>query len=317
MSSQHADLTQRPLPDAAKANWVDTLAPAVARPYLKLARIDRPIGWWLLLLPCWWSAGLAAVAGPAMLPNLWHCALFFIGAVVMRGAGCTYNDIIDRDIDAQVARTRGRPIASGAISARNAAIFMVVLSFIGLGVLVQFNLFAIGLGICSLAVVAAYPFMKRITHWPQAVLGLAFSWGALMGWAGAFGTLDWPAIALYAGAVLWVVGYDTIYAHQDREDDAMIGMKSTALKFGAATPKWLTGFFGLSWLLTVGAGLMAGAGVVFIVAMLPAAAHLAWQIITLDVDDADNCLTRFKSNRDYGLMVFAAFVLTAALGVSG
>ena len=216
-------------------NWVDTLAPPWSRPYLRLARADRPIGSWLLLLPCWWSAGLAAIATGQPYPNPWHVALFFIGAFVMRGAGCTWNDIVDRDLDAKVARTRSRPIPSGQVSVKGAAIFLVLQALVGLLVLLQFNRFTVFLGIASLAIVAVYPLMKRVIWWPQIVLGLAFSWGALMGWAAVFGALDAAPLLLYAGAIAWVIGYDTIYAHQDREDDALIGVKSTARLFGERT----------------------------------------------------------------------------------
>ena len=197
----------------ATGNWVDSLAPAWSRPYLRLARLDRPIGSWLLLLPCWWSSALAAIAAGWSLPNLSHIALFFIGAFAMRGAGCTWNDIVDRDLDRKVERTRSRPIPSGQVSVGRAALFLVVQALIGLAVLLRFNAFAVAAGIASLAVVAVYPFMKRITYWPQIVLGLAFSWGALMGWAAAFGSLDARPLVLYAGSIAWVIGYDTIYAH--------------------------------------------------------------------------------------------------------
>ena len=218
----------------ATGNWVDSIAPAWSRPYLRLSRLDRPIGSWLLLLPCWWSAALAAVAAHARAPSLWHIVLFFIGAFAMRGAGCTWNDIVDRDLDKAVERTRSRPIPSGQVSAAQAALFLVLQALLGFAVLISFNTFTIGLGIASLLIVAIYPFMKRITYWPQIVLGLAFSWGALMGWAGAFGRLDLPALLLYAGSISWVIGYDTIYAHQDRDDDALIGIKSTALSVRSA-----------------------------------------------------------------------------------
>src|SRR5258708_30612973 len=213
----------------ATGNWVDTLAPTWLRPYLRLARLDRPIGSWLLLLPCWWSAALAAVAGQARAPNILHLILFFIGAFAMRGAGCTWNDIVDRDVDGAVERTRSRPIPSGQVSVAQAALFLVLQALIGFAVLITFNGFTIALGIASLAIVAVYPFMKRITYWPQIVLGLAFSWGALMGWSGAFGRLDLAPLLLYAGAISWVIGYDTIYAHHDREDDALLCLKTTAL----------------------------------------------------------------------------------------
>src|SRR5947207_15065440 len=216
-------------------NWVDTLAPAWARPYLRLARAGRPMGALLLLLPGWWSAGLAAIAAGHPYPNPWHVFLFFVGAFVMRGAGCTWNDIVDCDLDRQVARTRSRPIPSGQVSVKAAAVFLVVQALVGLLVLLQFNGFTILLGIASLTIVAVYPLAKRVTWWPQIVLGLAFSWGALMGWTAVFARLDAPALLLYAGSIAWVIGYDTIYAHQDREDDALIGVKSTARLFGSRT----------------------------------------------------------------------------------
>src|SRR5215471_14672527 len=200
-------------------------------------------------MPCWWSAGLAAVHAHQAIPNPWHVVLFFVGAFAMRGAGCTWNDIVDRDIDASVERTRSRPIPSGQLTVTQAAAFMVMQAVIGLAVLLQFNLFTIYLGIASLAVVAVYPFMKRITYWPQIVLGLAFSWGALMGWPALLGRLDWPPVVLYAGAIAWVIGYDTIYAHQDRDDDALIGLKSTAILFGERTRPMLAFFYGAAVVL--------------------------------------------------------------------
>jgi 4-hydroxybenzoate polyprenyltransferase len=293
-------------------NWVDGLAPAWARPYLRLARLDRPIGSWLLLLPCWWSAGLAAVAAGRQV-DIWHVVLFFVGAFAMRGAGCTWNDIVDRDLDAQVERTRSRPIPSGQVTVAAAAAFLVVQALIGLAVLLQFNRFAIAAGIASLAVVAVYPFMKRFTYWPQIGLGLAFSWGALMGWAAAFGRLDAPAYLLYAGSIAWVIGYDTIYAHQDREDDALIGIKSTALLFGARTKPMLAVAYAGAVALIALAGWTAGAGLVFALGLVLFAAHLAWQIARLDIDDPLNCLAVFKSNRDAGLILFAGFVVDAML----
>ena len=297
----------------ATGNWVDTLAPVWSRPYLRLARLDRPIGSWLLLIPCWWSCALAAIAAGAWTPNLAHLALFFIGAFAMRGAGCTWNDIVDRDLDRSVERTRSRPIPSGEVSVAQAAMFLVLQSLIGLAVLLSFNAFTVGLGIASLAIVAVYPFMKRITYWPQIVLGLAFSWGALMGWAAAFGRLDRPSLLLYAGSIAWVIGYDTIYAHQDRDDDALIGIKSTALLFGERTKPMLTLFYTLAVLLCAAAGIAAGAGPVFMLGLLAFAAHLIWQIAQLDIADPDRCLALFKSNRDAGLILFAGSLLDAAV----
>jgi 4-hydroxybenzoate polyprenyltransferase len=299
--------------DAPASNWVDRYAPDFAKPYLRLMRADRPIGTWLLLWPCWWSAALAWKAAGTRIPDLWLLLLFAIGATVMRGAGCVYNDIADRDFDAQVARTRSRPIPSGQVSIAQAAIFMVALSLIGLAVLLQFNRFAIILGMASLGIVALYPFMKRITYWPQAVLGLAFSWGALMGWAEVFGRLDAPALLLYAASIAWTIGYDTIYAHQDKEDDALVGLKSTALKFGPRTKPWLSLFYGAALALLLAAGALAGAGWPFFLGMALASAHLVWQVTTLDTDDAGNCLRRFRANRDFGAIVFLALLADMAI----
>jgi 4-hydroxybenzoate polyprenyltransferase len=291
-------------------NWVDGFAPAWMRPYLRLARLDRPIGSWLLLIPCWWSLGLAAIhVGHPVEP--WHVLLFFIGAFAMRGAGCTWNDIVDRDLDARVERTRSRPIPSRQVSVAAAAAFLVLQALIGLAVLLSFNRFTVLVGLLSLAVVALYPFMKRITYWPQIVLGLAFSWGALMGWPATFGRLDPPAFLLYAGAIAWVIGYDTVYAHQDREDDALVGIKSTALLFRERTKPMLALFYALAVLLIALAGWSAGAGIVFSLALVAFAAHLSWQIHRLDIDDPLNCLAVFKSNRDAGLILFAGMVLEA------
>jgi 4-hydroxybenzoate polyprenyltransferase len=295
----------------ATGNWVDTIAPRWSRPYLRLARLDRPIGSWLLLLPCWWSAALAAIAAGSAGPSLIHIALFFVGAFAMRGAGCTWNDIVDRDLDASVERTRSRPIPSGQVSAKRAFGFLVLQAVVGFLVLISFNGFTIALGIASVLIVAVYPFMKRVTYWPQIVLGMAFSWGALMGWAAAFGRLDSPALLLYVGSIAWVIGYDTIYAHQDREDDALIGIKSTALLFGRRTKRMLGLFYGLAVLLIGAAGFGAGAGLVFGLGLLAFAGHLAWQIVRLDIDDPDLCLALFKSDRDAGLILFAGMLLDA------
>jgi len=299
--------------DAPRGNWVDSLAPAPARPYLRMIRADRPIGTWLLLWPCWWSTALAAVAAGDSVPNLWYLALFAVGAFAMRGAGCVYNDIVDKDVDAAVARTRSRPLPSGQVSVTAAKAFMLALSLTGFLVLIQFNPFTIVLGIASLGIVAIYPFMKRITHWPQAVLGLAFSWGALMGWAAVFGRLDFAPLLLYAACMAWTIGFDTIYAHQDKEDDALIGLKSTALKFGERTKPWLVLFYALTIAGIAAAGLLAGAGPVFLAGLTVGAAHLGWQIATLDVNDGDNCLKRFRSNRNFGAIIFIALVAEAAV----
>ena len=292
-------------------NWVDTLAPARLRPYLRLSRYDRPIGSWLLLLPCWWSAALAAGAAGDVQYLARFLVLFLIGAFVMRGAGCAWNDISDRDLDAQVERTRSRPIPSGQLSVRRAYVFLVLQALVGLAVLLQFNRFAMLTGIASLAVVAIYPFMKRITYWPQIVLGLAFSWGALMGFAATSATLGAPALLLYAGSIAWVIGYDTIYAHQDREDDALIGVKSTALLFGEATRLALSLLYVLAVILIGAALWTAGAGAFSYAGLTAFAACLAWQVAKIDIDDPALCRRLFYSNRDAGFLLFAGLLLDA------
>lgn len=299
--------------DAGAANWVDRFAPAWLLPYLRLARADRPVGFFLLAFPCFWSVALAERSLDEAYPDPRLLLLFAIGALVMRAAGCTYNDIIDRDIDAQVARTRARPIPSGQVSVGSAFLFMIVLSLIGFVVLLSFNGFTIWLGLCVLPIVALYPFVKRFSSWPQAVLGLAFNWGALLGWTSVLGRLDWPALVLYLGAMAWTIGYDTIYAHQDRDEDGVLGLKSTALRFGRATRSWLATFYALAFLAITAAGIMAHAGTAFLLGMMAAGAHLAWQVKTLDIDDPDNCLSRFRSNRDFAALVFAAIIIDMAL----
>jgi 4-hydroxybenzoate polyprenyltransferase len=294
--------------DAVPGNWVDTLAPAAWRPYLRLARADRPIGGWLLFWPCAWSLALANLAEGRAFPHLWHLALFLIGAFVMRSAGCAWNDIVDRDIDARVERTRSRPIPSGQISVRQALAFGIGCCLIGLAVLLQFNWFAVALGVASLGPVAIYPFMKRITNWPQIVLGLTFKWGALMGWAVTSGRLDWAALVLYAACIAWTLGYDTIYAHQDREDDALLGLGSTALRLGPATRTWLAGFYGAMLGGLVLAGWLAGAGVIYVWMLGAVALHLLWQVATIDIDDPANCLDRFRANHGLGALVLAAIM---------
>ncbi|MTI18630.1 4-hydroxybenzoate octaprenyltransferase [Rhodobacteraceae bacterium RKSG542] len=302
-----------PVADAVKKHWVDTKLPSGLRPYARLARWERPIGWWLLLWPCWWSVGLATVASGAVVPNLWYLFLFFVGAVAMRGAGCTYNDLVDVDIDAQVERTRSRPIPSGQVTRFQAKFFLILQALAGLLVLLQFNTFAILLGVGSLGVVAAYPFMKRITNWPQLVLGLAFSWGALMGWAAVFGSLSLAPLLLYVGGILWTIGYDTIYAHQDKEDDAIVGIGSTAQLFAGRTKQALVILYGGAIALFAAAMFAAGAvGPAYIGALL-AAAHMGWQIKTIDIDNPDQCLALFKSNTKVGWLIFLGLVADAAL----
>ncbi len=297
----------------ATGNWVDTHAPQWSRPYLRLSRLDRPIGSWLLLLPCWWSAALAAAVAHDLGRLPLTLALFFVGAFAMRGAGCTWNDITDRDLDAKVERTRSRPIPAGQVSVRQAVVFLVAQALIGLAVLLQFNRFAVITGIASLVIVAVYPFMKRITWWPQIVLGLAFSWGALMGFAVTLGRIDATALVLYAGAIAWVIGYDTIYAHQDAEDDALIGVKSTARLFGARTHLALVVFYAAAVVL-IGAALgLAGSQWPAGIGLAAFAGHLAWQIGRLEINDPALCLRIFKSNRDAGLLLFAGLLADAVM----
>jgi 4-hydroxybenzoate polyprenyltransferase len=263
-------------------------------------------------MPCWWSVGLAGMHD-GRFPSVWHIILFFIGAFAMRGAGCTWNDLVDRDLDGLVERTRSRPIPSGQVTVTQATIFMLGQALVGFLVLIQFNRFTVVTGLASLLVVVIYPYMKRITYWPQIFLGLAFSWGALMGWPAAFGRLDWPALVLYTGSISWVIGYDTIYAHQDREDDLLIGIKSTALLFGERTPQMLATFYTGAVALIAAAGLMAGGGLIFAAGLIGFAVHLAWQISRLDIDDPAYCLVLFKSNRDAGLILFGAMLIDAAV----
>jgi 4-hydroxybenzoate polyprenyltransferase len=294
-------------------NWVDTHAPAWTRPYLRLSRFDRPIGSWLLLMPCWWSAALAAAISGHIKSLPLTIVLFFIGAFVMRGAGCTWNDITDRDLDARVERTRSRPIPAGQVSVAQALAFLIAQALVGLAVLLQFNRVAILTGIASLLIVAIYPFMKRITWWPQVVLGLAFSWGALMGFAAEFARIGIVAVVLYAGSIAWVIGYDTIYAHQDAEDDALIGIKSTARLFAERTKPALVLFYGLAVVLIGAALWLAAARWPAWIGLAAFAAHLAWQISRLEIGNSALCLRIFKSNRDAGLLLFAGLLADAAL----
>ncbi|MDR3461885.1 MAG: 4-hydroxybenzoate octaprenyltransferase [Beijerinckiaceae bacterium] len=302
-----------PLPDAAPF-WLFRLAPPSWHPYIQLARLDRPIGWWLLVLPCWWSSALASLAAHRP-PRVVDLLLFVVGAIVMRGAGSAYNDVVDRHVDRLVERTRGRPVASGRVSVRAAKVFFVALSFVGLAVVLCFNLFTILLGTGSLAIVAIYPFMKRVTSWPQLILGCAFAWGGLVGWAAAFGSLSAPAYWIYAGAIFWTVGYDTIYAIQDARDDPAAGIKSTARLFGthlraAVATLYLLAVASIEMaLIAAGAGthLWAQAGV------LGFALHLAWQVRRIDPESPARALRLFRSNRNAGLILFAGLALAALI----
>lgn len=303
--------------DAPSRNFVYRVLPRWLWPYAQLARWDRPIGWQLLLWPCLWSAAMAAnvpgmdEAGYGIGAFIWHSILFTIGAIAMRGAGCTYNDLVDHGIDDQVARTRSRPLPSGRVSRDAAKVFIGVQALVGLLVLLQFNWFTVLLGIFSLVFVAIYPFAKRFTDWPQFFLGLAFSWGALMGWAAAFGGLAAASFVLYLGAICWTIGYDTIYAHQDKEDDVIVGVRSTALLFGEDTKKWLSAIFATAVVLFAIAFTLAGVGFWGFLGLAAAAAHFARQIVFLDIDDPDQCLALFKSNSVAGAILFAGLTIGA------
>ena len=283
-------------------HWIDRL-PARLRDYAVLARWDRPIGTWLLLLPCWWGVAL----GPRW-PDVILLGLFGIGAVAMRGAGCTVNDLADREFDRKVARTRNRPLAAGRLGAAEALLFAGLQCLVGFLVLLYLNRAAALIALASVPLIIAYPFMKRVTYWPQAFLGVTFNWGALVGYAAVTGGLDLPALLLYAAGIAWTLGYDTIYAHQDKADDLLIGVKSTALKLGDATPGWLWGFYGTALLLLAVAGFAAGKTVFFYFGLVAAAVLLARQIEDLDLDDPADCLAKFRANRTVGLVVFAALV---------
>ena len=300
--------------DAVPGNWVDRYAPEWTRPYLRLSRADRPIGTWLLFIPCLWGVLLAALAdGTPKIWDLWIIAGCGIGAFLMRGAGCTWNDITDRDIDGQVARTRSRPIPSGQATVRGAVIWMIVQALAAFLILITYSGPTIAVGIASLVVVAIYPFAKRFTWWPQVFLGLAFNWGALLAWMAHSGSLGWAPVALYASGIAWTLFYDTIYAHQDTEDDALIGVRSTARLFGEASPRWLRAFLALTVLLMGLAVILAGreASVLALVVALggPWAMgwHMAMQLTRFDPEDSPGLLRLFHSNRDAGLLA-AAFL---------
>jgi 4-hydroxybenzoate polyprenyltransferase len=290
--------------DIRAGDWVNRLLPRWAEPYARLARLDRPIGTWLLLFPGWWGIALAARRWPD--PAL--IALFAVGAVVMRGAGCTLNDIADRDYDGRVARTRMRPIPSGRVSVPQAFAFMAAQLAVGAAVLLSLNRTSIWLGIAVLGLIATYPFMKRVTYWPQLFLGLNFNWGALIGWTAVTGALAAPPALLYLGGICWTLGYDTIYAHQDKEDDARIGVKSSALALGERTRPFVVGFYLAALALWAAAGATAGLGLLFAVGLGAAAAILLWQAWSADFDDPMSCLTAFRANRFVGWAMLGAIV---------
>ncbi|MBV8975852.1 MAG: 4-hydroxybenzoate octaprenyltransferase [Alphaproteobacteria bacterium] len=301
--------------DAADKDWVAKVPPRL-QPYLRLMRLDRPIGTWLLFWPCMLGLLLGAMEGDrpfAGWGDVWLTTLFALGSIVMRGAGCTYNDIVDHDIDAGVARTQGRPLPSGAVRLRDAWLFLAAQCALGLAILLQFNLFTIELGVGSLGLIAVYPFMKRITWWPQAWLGLTFNWGALMGFAAVSGAIDVSDAMLYAGLFFWTLGYDTIYAHQDKDDDALIGVKSTARLLGERSGRWTLAFYTIAFTLVLAAGFSEHAGWPFAFLMLLAGAHLLWQVKRLDVSSPERCLELFRANRDAGALMAVAYLLAGWL----
>lgn len=292
--------------DIAAAGWVARL-PASWQRYALLARLDRPIGAWLLFLPG--LGGILLAGTPPWMRSLRLIALFAVGSVVMRAAGCIVNDMWDRDLDRRVARTQGRPLAAGTLSMREAALFLIVLLAIGLAILVSLAPLAQLLGVASLALVALYPLAKRVTWWPQVMLGLTFGWGAPMGYAAAANHLDWAAAAFYAAMIVWILGYDTIYAHQDREDDALIGVKSTARLFGRETRPFLAACYAAMIVLLAIAGALAGLSAWYLVALLLPASLLARQVARLEIDDPARCLALFKANRGVGLAVALALLI--------
>lgn len=296
--------------DIVPNNWLERQLPSAWRPYSRLARLDRPIGTWLLLFPCWWSIAMAEVAS-GQAPNPWLYLLFGLGAILMRAAGCTINDILDRHYDGQVARTSTRPLPSGQITLKQAITFLAALFAGGAIILFSLTPMAILLGLASLLLVFPYPLMKRITYWPQLWLGLTFNWGALMGWAAVHDSLGWPPVLLYLAGIFWTLGYDTIYAHQDKEDDALIGLKSSALKLGARTRPWLVGFYSACVLLMGAAGASAALPWPYYLGLAAVAAHFTWQVATLDMDAHRNCLARFRANRFVGWLLLAGLALAS------
>jgi len=292
--------------DIDNQHWSLRYLPPWARPYGRLARWDRPIGIWLLLFPCWWSVALAAA--PHWDNMVGWMALFAVGALAMRGAGCTWNDIVDRKVDAQVERTRGRPLPSGEVKLHQALIWMALQSLVGVAILFKFNKFAGGVALASLLLVAIYPTMKRLTSWPQVVLGLAFNWGALVGYAALTGRLSWAAVALYAGGVAWTMVYDTIYAMQDQRDDAVIGVRSTARRFASAPRRWLTLFAVLALAAWALAGYLAGLSPLYGAVLLIIALHFGWQITFLKPHDQADCLAKFKANAQVGILLTVAVI---------
>jgi 4-hydroxybenzoate polyprenyltransferase len=326
--SNEPDDTDKMVADALRGSWVHKLLPQRLWPYAQLARWERPIGWKLLMWPCWWAAAMAFatlpnpaaspldalrwIIGESLLP--FYLLLFFIGAFVMRGAGCTYNDLVDQDIDDKVARTRSRPLPSGRVTRKGAAVFLALQLLVGLAVLLQFNTVTVLTGFVSVITIIIYPFMKRITWWPQLFLGLAFSWGALVGWTAVTNALGVPAILLYFGSICWVIAYDTIYAHQDIEDDALVGVKSTARLFAENTRVALAGLYGAALLLWSGAFFFAQMPWPAWAGLAVGAGHLAWQVRSFELNDPSLSLKLFKSNSGFGWILFFGLFASVIAG---
>lgn len=312
-TSDAADPTGPAQPADASVNWVEKIAPKYSRPFLQLARLDRPVGAWLLLWPCWWSLALASSAAGLTWPDPWLLTLFALGAFIMRGAGCTLNDLMDRNIDGKVERTQGRPLPSGRVSVKAAIVFMLGLSLAGLAILTQFNGFAVWVGLGAAPLVIIYPLMKRVTYWPQLVLGATFNWGALLGWAAVTGNLGPAPLALYAAGIFWTLGYDTIYAHQDKEDDLLVGVKSSALRLGDNTRPWLWIFYGGAVVAFGISGALAELSWPFYLSLVLTAGQLAWQAARVDMADSRDCLAKFRSNAHLGWVLFIGIILGVAV----
>ena len=297
--------------DIAEEGWVKNLLPKPVRPYALLMRLDRPIGTWLLLLPCWWSLALGWQLNQDQITLLelgYLYLLFTVGAILMRGAGCTINDLWDRKLDQLVARTADRPIASGVISVTNAVLFLLLQLTLSLTILLQLNETCWLLGFLVLLLVFSYPAFKRFTYWPQFILGLTFNWGALMGWVSITGEIDIPSVLLYLAGIFWTLGYDTIYAHQDKEDDALVGVRSTALLFGQRTPYWVAVFYSATLVMFASAGLRAEMNNLYYVGVGIATMQFGWQVLKLNIADPQDCLAKFKSNKWLGLLIAASLV---------
>lgn len=295
--------------DIQKQSWIEKL-PDTVQPYIYLMRLDRPIGIWLLLLPGWWSILLAGQSVSASFSTVLYVLLaFLLGAIAMRGAGCVINDLWDKNIDMQVERTAKRPLAAGDLTSMQAIQLLLGLLFFGFVILITLSEMTIILGLLTIPMIISYPLFKRFTYWPQVALGLTFNFGALMGWSAISGDVSWAAFCLYVSCFFWTIGYDTVYAHQDKEDDAIVGVKSTALKLGDASKKWVSGFYGTAFVFLLLAFLLAQVSIIAYLGLMAVAAHMVWQMRVWELDDPASGLRVFKSNRDLGFIVLCAIIL--------